>query len=356
LQTEIKNIFIAPLNWGLGHATRCIPIINALKNCGFNPIIASDGAALELLKKEFPDLTALSLPSYKIEYPKNGRFFKLKMLQNLPNILFTIYKEKEIVAKYIDDFNISGIISDNRFGVYNSKIPSVYITHQLRVLSGNTTWFSSKIHQNIIRKFTECWVPDFAGNLNYSGKLGHLKKTNLKIKYLGILSRLENETLPKKYDLMIVLSGIEPQRSILENILKTEIVNYKGNIIFIKGIVDKEQKLEQNNNVLFYNYMTTTQLQQAFNESETVLCRSGYTTIMDLIKLNKKAFLIPTPGQFEQEYLATKLSKEGVFPTSNQADFKIEMLNSIYKYNNETILENDVDWNKLFNVFSVKKT
>ena len=151
-----KNILVAPLNWGLGHATRCIPIINALLNHGFNPILASDGVALELLKKEFPDLTALELPSYQIEYPKNGVFFKLKIIANSPKMIDAILSEKKAVKNIILDYNIVGIISDNRLGVRSKKIPCVFITHQLNVLTGNTTWLSTKIHLYIIKKFAQC--------------------------------------------------------------------------------------------------------------------------------------------------------------------------------------------------------
>jgi UDP:flavonoid glycosyltransferase YjiC (YdhE family) len=76
-----KTILIAPLNWGLGHATRCIPIIKALQENNYIPIIASDGIALELLQKEFPYVQTLKLPSYKIEYAKNGKNFKWKLLK-----------------------------------------------------------------------------------------------------------------------------------------------------------------------------------------------------------------------------------------------------------------------------------
>jgi UDP:flavonoid glycosyltransferase YjiC (YdhE family) len=126
-----KNILVAPLNWGLGHATRCIPIIMALEKNGFRPIIASDGVALALLKKEFPHLVALELPSYSIEYAKKGENFKWKLLKNSPKTLKAMFSEKGLVKKWIKEYNLSGIISDNRLGVHSKKVPSVFITHQL---------------------------------------------------------------------------------------------------------------------------------------------------------------------------------------------------------------------------------
>ena len=169
-----KNILVAPLNWGLGHATRCIPIIRALEIEGFTPILASDGVALDILRKEFPQLQSIVLPSYHIEYPKNGVFFKLKMVANSPKMLAAMLSEKKLIKEIIKEHNISGIISDNRLGVRNKKIPSIFITHQLNVLSGNTTWLTSKMHQYIIKKYDECWVPDVNTIPNLTGDLGHL--------------------------------------------------------------------------------------------------------------------------------------------------------------------------------------
>lgn len=354
METIKKNILVSPLNWGLGHATRCIPIIDALQNNGYNPIIASDGVALQMLQKEFPHLKSLELPSYQIEYAKNGAFFKWKMLLNAPKMLEAIYDEKKIIKKWVKELKLDGIISDNRLGVRSKKIPSVFITHQLNVLTGNTTWISSKMHQQIIKKFSQCWVPDVETKPNLTGKLGHLENPDKNIKYIGPLSRLHKRNVDKKFDLMVVLSGPEPQRGMLEEKLKKEMPLYDGNVIFIKGKIENEQKTEEIGNVKYYNFMTTDELETAFNESEMVLCRSGYTTIMDLAQLGKKAFFIPTPGQYEQEYLAKKLQKEGLVPFSKQNDFKIEKLSQIDSYKGLKNFGTDITWNKLFCLFESK--
>lgn len=346
-----KLILVAPLNWGLGHATRCIPIIKALQQNNYIPIIASDGIALALLKKEFPTLQLLELPSYQIEYTKKGKNLKWKLLQNGFKTIKAIRREKILIESWIKKYAISGIISDNRLGVFSSKIPSVYITHQLNVLTGNTTWITSKIHRYIIKKHTECWVPDLEGVQNFTGKLGHLENTNLNIKYIGPLSRLHKKETEKKYDLMIILSGPEPQRGILEAKLKIEILRYSGKIIFIKGVVEKNQIKEQIGNVIFYNFMNSDELEHAFNESEKVLCRSGYTTVMDLVQLEKKAFFIPTPGQYEQIYLAQKLKLEGLAPYVSQDEFKIENLDELKNYKGFEIINNKIDWANVFEVF-----
>lgn len=342
---------MAPLNWGLGHATRCIPIIEVLISLGYNPIIASDGVALEILKKEFPDQKFLILPSYEIEYAKNGKNFKWKLLKNSPKMIDAILNEKKIVKNWVVEFELSGIISDNRLGVHSKKIPSVFMTHQLNVLTGSTTWFTSKMHQFIIKKFTECWVPDSEKTPNLTGKLGHLKNPSFKTKYIGPLSRLEKQDLPIRYHLLVLLSGPEPQRSILEEILQEEVLRFDGKVIFVKGKIEAEQKTYQIENTTFYNYMNAKQLEKTINESEIVLCRSGYTTVMDLAKLEKKAFFIPTPGQFEQEYLAKKYKKDGMVPYAKQDKFKIRNLLEISMYRGLPKLDAEIDFKKLFLVF-----
>ena len=265
-----------------------------------------------------------------------------------------ILQEKKTIRQWIDEYDIAGIISDNRLGVYSKKIPSVFITHQLNVLTGNTTWISSKVHQHIIKKFNQCWIPDVETKPNLSGKLGHLENPEENIKYIGPLSRLHRKPTDKKYDLMVILSGPEPQRGMLEAQLTQEMGQFKGKVVFIKGKIEPEQKIEQAGNVTYYNFMNTEELENTFNESEIVLCRSGYTTIMDLAQLGKKAFFIPTPGQYEQEYLAKKLKKEGLVPFARQEDFKIENLLEIDLFKGLKNFGTAITWNKLFCLFEGK--
>ena len=349
-----KNILVAPLNWGLGHATRCIPIIQNLEKCGFTPLIASDGAASKLLKLEFPHLKHLTLPSYGITYPKNGKNFRWKMLQSLPNMILAAAKERKLVEKWSIKYQLSGIISDNRLGVYNPEITSILITHQLNVLTGFTTYFSTKLHQIMFKNFNAIWIPDVSGLSNLSGKLGHSKVSNPKIKYIGALSRFRKIDSDFQYDLMVLLSGPEPQRTFLEKKVIIELQNYSGKVIFVKGVVAEQQVILQSKNILFYNFMQSAELEKAMNESKLVLARSGYTTIMDLAKLGKKAFFIPTPGQFEQEYLAEKFNEDEIAPFCRQSDFKIEKLSAVENYSGFPTLEKDVDWAELFRFFDRK--
>ncbi|GGI55891.1 glycosyltransferase [Winogradskyella haliclonae] len=346
-----KRILVAPLCWGLGHATRCIPIINALISQGLEPVIASDGGALELLKKEFPKLSAFELPSYNISYSKKSNGFKLKFLKASPHILKTIKRERKRIEQLVETENIDGIISDNRFGVRHKAIPSVYITHQLNVLSGKTTWLSSKWHQDIIKKFDECWVPDFEHSPNLSGELGHTKRQLNNVKYIGPLSRFKKQTSEENIDILVILSGPEPQRTQLEKKLLFELKNKKESVVFVRGLVEGKQKMTIIDNIKMYNYMTSNELETAINSSKLIVSRSGYTTIMDLAKLGKKAIFIPTPGQFEQLYLAKKLSENSSIPFIEQDNFSFKDLNFNTTYTGFKAMEAECNYKKLFGLF-----
>ena len=317
-----KKVIVAPLHWGLGHASRCVPIINSLLENNFTPVIASDGEALQFLKQEFPRLESLELPSYKITYHRN---IKLKILFQLPTILNSVYKEKSIIHDFIlKNKEVVGLISDNRFGVRSRLLPSVYITHQLNVLSGVTTFFSSFFHQRIIKKFDECWVPDIS-NSEFSGKLSITNK-NLKAKFIGVLSRFQKEHIEEEIDLLVLISGPEPNRSLLERKLISEFKKSPKKIVFVLGKIEGKQQKWTIGNSTFFNYLLSTQLQTIINSSKVVISRSGYSSIMDLAILGKKVFFIPTENQPEQVYLASYLKEKGLTPFSTIADFSEEKL------------------------------
>ena len=349
-----KTILIAPLNWGLGHATRCIPIINELIIHGYRVIIASDGDALLLLKKEFPTLTAFELPSYNIKYPKKGENLKWKLLTQIPHIVSNISVEKKAVAQIVEAYNIQGIISDNRWGARHKEIPSVFLTHQLNVLSGITSSLSSSIHQQLIKKFDECWIPDNAKSDNLSGKLGHISEETFITRYIGPLSRMVCENLPKKYEILILLSGPEPQRSILEKKLLKEFKNDRRTILMVRGVVETQESRTTLGTVEIVNFLKTDDLARVINESEMVLCRSGYTTIMDLSVMNKKAFFIPTPGQYEQEYLAKRLKKLELVPSCKQSKFSAKKLDKVSNYKGLKNVQKEQNFKKLFSLFQRK--
>jgi len=304
-----KKILFGVLNWGLGHATRSIPVIKQLLNAGYQIILASDGKALKLLQKEFPNLPSEKLPSYNIRYSKHGKFLAVKLLSQMPHIISTMRQESKITKKIVDKYRIDLIISDNRFGLRDTRINNIYITHQLRVLSGWSTPVSSWLHRQIYQKFDEVWVPDFENEPNLSGKLGHLSKKSNKIKYIGIVSRMQKQIKPVKYEVLAILSGPEPQRSLLEKKLITELSKLPFQIALVQGQVHKTSHKKSYKNIDIYNYLTTGKLTDLINASNTIISRSGYTSVMDLIAMEKKVIWIPTPGQKEQEYLAGHLSE-----------------------------------------------
>ncbi|ARV10781.1 glycosyltransferase [Winogradskyella sp. PC-19] len=346
-----KRILVAPIHWGLGHATRCIPIIDELIKHDFEPVLASDGNALELLKKEFPNLKSFELPSYNISYSEKSNRLRSKFLKASPHILKTIRSEKKYVKQLVETENIDGIISDNRFGIRHHKIPSVYITHQLNVLSGKTTWLSSKWHQDIVKRFDECWVPDFEEKPNLSGDLGHTKRMLNNVKYIGPISRFNKKKNKKNIDILVILSGPEPQRTQLEKKLLLELRDKEENVVFVRGIIDKKQQITQVENLSIYNYMTSKELEATINSSKLIVSRSGYTSIMDLAKMQKKAIFVPTPGQFEQIYLSEQLTKNHIVPSVRQETLSYTDLKWNTAYSGFSQINSQTNFKKLFDLF-----
>ncbi|MGA0828393.1 MAG: glycosyltransferase [Flavobacteriaceae bacterium] len=350
-----STILVAPLNWGLGHSTRCIPIINALIDRGAKVIIASDGVALGLLQKEFPELKSYELSSYRISYAKDGRLFKLKMILNAYKILWAMFKERQDVKRIVKAEKVTAIISDNRLGVFYRGLPNVFITHQLRVLSGSTTYISSKLHQQVFKKYDAVWVPDFESANNLTGRLGHLDKKPKNLVYLGPLSRFEKKEESLVYDLMVLLSGPEPQRTMLEEKLLTALEQYRGTALMVQGKIEPQQQKRElplsEGTLTVVNYMQSVELMQAVRQSALILCRSGYTTVMDLAKLGKKAFFIPTPGQYEQVHIAERLDAQKVVPSCSQDDFSLEQLERVDDYSGLAQFSSEVDFDSVFSIF-----
>ncbi|NIJ43931.1 UDP:flavonoid glycosyltransferase YjiC (YdhE family) [Wenyingzhuangia heitensis] len=316
-----NRVIVAPLNWGWGHATRCIPIIKELINLGIKPVVASDGQALVFLQKEFPEIEFLELPSYNIRY---GKQFKWSMFLNIPAILRGVYKEHQAIKVYIKAHKNSllGMISDNRLGVFSKHLPSVYITHQLSVKAGVGSFFVNKFHHYFIKKHKECWVPDEENSL-LSGALSRSLK--IKIHYIGVLSRFKKQEIPVAYELLILLSGIEYQRNELELKINKALLTYKKPVLVVRGTFEP-CKYMYPKNCTVVNYLLSKDLETALNSSRRVVSRSGYSSVMDLATLNKEVLFVPTPGQTEQEYLASYLKESGLASFCTQKEFDVEFL------------------------------
>ena len=357
-----RRILISPLDWGLGHASRIIPIINRLLEQGDNVIIAGSGLSLNLLQQHFPQLKSIEIPSFKMKYSA-GKSQVWAVIKAFPKLIYYSIKEHQALKRIVEEENIDFIISDNRFGLYHKRVSSAYITHQLLIkLPKGWTWlepFVAFVHRCIINRFTECRVPDFASlDKSLAGELSHPAKLPRNVKYIGVLSRfskrctpygratdgititqaspvlrtsdtcLQNRITPYGRENMItdialaysqnssllalaILSGAEPQRSIFEKELLVSLQeNPHENIILVQGKIEAEQKVSKVGKITVYNYMNTEQLQEHILKANEIICRSGYSSIMDLYALGKlkNATLIPTPGQSEQEYLAEYIS------------------------------------------------
>ncbi len=326
-----KTILVAPLDWGLGHAARCIPLIRALLLENVEVLIAASGATKFLLQQEFPSLRYIPLEGYNIYYGRSAMGLFTKMMLQVPKILFRIYQEHQWLKKAIAEYSINAIISDNRFGLYHPSLPCVYITHQLTIKTGHH--FSEKIlqrfHYWFIKKYSECWIPDNSGAINAGGQLSHPAAMPPNAFYIGCISRLEKKKhVQKIYDLLIILSGPEPQRTIFEEMLMEQLKKYSGSVMFIRGLPGSEKidsKFQSPKNVLYKNHCTAPEINMAMAQSTMLVCRSGYTTVMDLIKLGQKAILIPTPGQTEQEYLAAYLHQQKIFYSMPQQNFSLKL-------------------------------
>lgn len=345
-----KRILVAPLDWGIGHATRCIPIINALIANNYEVILAADSRPLHLLSTEFPNLELVRFSGYNIKYPKYLPM-NLSMLMQLPKILLGIKKEQKILNQIIEEYNIDGVISDNRYGLYSDKVPCVFITHQLQIQS---PYFSEKIrtfNYNLINKYDSCWVMDDEQE-NLAGSLSKAKILPNNTVYIGPQSRFEKRETAIKYVFMGLVSGPEPQRTILE----------KGLINALKGRVEKSlivlgkpelNTSETDGNLTIKSHLNAKELNTAMLQSELIICRPGYSTVMDLAKLEKKAFFIPTPGQTEQEYLANHFMQKGICFAQNQNefDFKKAFAESENYTGFATIKNTTTDWEALFSLF-----
>lgn len=331
------RILVAPLDWGLGHATRCIPVIYELIDQGADVWLAGEGAQEELLRREFPDLNFLRLKGYRVKYGRNPGGILRQLIFQIPGILRNIRQEHNWLQKAANQYSFDAVISDNRFGFYHNQIPSVFITHQLKIKS---PWhWSEKLIQKknyrYVKSFSECWVPDLKDDDNLAGDLSHPEfLPQLPLKYIGVLSRLK--PMPqevKKKHLFISLSGPEPQRTMLEDMIVNQVSHYNGTAIIVRGLPKGQTIIPSTNDIQFHHHLTASEYNLEIEKADYVISRSGYSTVMDIASLGKKSILIPTPGQPEQEYLATYLQQKNFALRINQDKFNlIEALETAEKY------------------------
>ena len=322
------RILVAPLDWGLGHTTRCIPVIKGLIANNAEVIIAAEGPHKLLLSNEFHEATFIHLDGYRINYAKTRAGLLRKIFFQIPKILKTMRSENEWLQKVVQDQRIDAVISDNRFGLYHTKIPCIFITHQLLIKSpfgAGSEKILQKWNYKNINRFSACWIPDNEGIENLAGNLSHPdKKPIVPIHYIGALSRFEKKEAEEKKDrLLFILSGPEPQRTIFENKIINEISHYNGTAVIVRGLPGSPSIIPSTGMIEFYNHLPAEELNKEIAMAEYIISRSGYTTVMDLVKLKKKSILVPTPGQTEQEYLAGYLMQKEIAVSVNQKTFSL---------------------------------
>jgi len=326
------KVLVCPLDWGIGHATRCIPVIRKFRDAGYEVVIAADGRPLELLKKEFPDLRYLRLKGIRITYPR-GRAMLLKMILLSPSILYGYYREHKELNQILTSERPDIIFSDNRYGVWNKACYSIFMTHQLRIIYPEPVRFLSGITERIIRRtlnrFNECWIPDFELHQGLAGKLSHLSDPQPGIRYIGTLSRFSSALLPYQppvpcdHDIMVSLSGPEPQRTILEKMVTEQIKDSGLSGVIVRGLTERTDEWDLTDRIHVYSHLSTEKMREHILRSHILICRSGYSSIMDLVTLGKNAILIPTPGQPEQEYLARYLMEKKIYFSMPQYHFDL---------------------------------
>ena len=331
------RILICPMNWGLGHASRDVLIVHKLLNLGHEVILAGDGASLQLLQTEFPGLKSIHLPpSVRITYFKHLPAW-LKIVMLTPLFLYGIMAEHFRLKKIIRTVTPGLVISDNRYGLWSSKVKCILITHQCSIrLPGLIAFLeypAALLLKLLIEKFDRCWIPDYAGGQNLTGDLSHRFRLPSNAVFIGPLSRFSDpdiqlagvaypkllslEELPVA-ELLILLSGPEPQRTGLEKIILQQIRGVPVSTIVLQGLPGKPEMKEIGPQHTLVSHLPAAALKQLVQKARYIICRSGYTSIMDLAEMQKKAMIIPTPGQTEQEYLAGFLTDKGMFLSCEQ--------------------------------------
>jgi predicted glycosyltransferase len=329
------KVLVTPLDWGLGHATRCVPLIRELIRQGHEVEVASSAGALRLLQLEFPLLEFFELPSYQPEYSVSSNLLP-KLIRQSTKFLSAIRQEHRLIEEIAKSRAIQTIISDHRYGCHSGNTKNIFVTHQVNfqfqgfwAVGGGL--FNSWHHRNML-PFQEIWIPDLPGSL-LSGNLSRSHLPNCK--YVGLLSRFHEPSLRQlQFDLLVLISGPEPQRSVFERIMKLEVSKTNFKALIVKGQVGLKQNILSQHQIAEVDHLPGDQLQQAIEQSKFIVCRSGYSSLMDLARLKRKnVLLVPTPGQPEQVYLAKMLKDQGLVHSVSQNEISLEMdLSSANQY------------------------
>jgi UDP:flavonoid glycosyltransferase YjiC (YdhE family) len=317
-----RKVIFGALDWGLGHATRSIPILRYIQQKGGQISIAASGPTAELLKNELPEAEFLDLPGYGITYPGQGGSFRSHIFRQIPKIRRAIRDEGNWLRRAQEKGRWDLIISDNRYGFRHPGVPSIFITHQLAPISGMGSLADALFRRTLyhyINRFTEVWVPDMEKEPSLAGQLSHPDSLpKIPVRYIGLLSRLDPAPTAPGPDLLILLSGPEPQRTILEKIILEQWNQVPGSKIMVRGRPEDNSSAPSPSGGKLINHLPAHELAQMIAGAGTIVCRPGYSSLMDLLRMNKRAILIPTPGQTEQELLAQRFDHQKGFIKSDQ--------------------------------------
>jgi UDP:flavonoid glycosyltransferase YjiC (YdhE family) len=328
-----KKILLVPLDWGLGHTTRCIPIIQELLALGHDVHLGGAELSKAILKEEFPNLPFYEFPSYGISYPKKGNQFMKHIVGLLPQINKAIRFEKKRTHQLMVEHTFDIIFSDNRFGVRADGAINIILSHQLNLLvpqSKLVEKLANFCNAYFINKFDRVAVPDFKTDA-ISGDLSNSSAIKPDVFYLGTLSRwsFSEQAMKSRKGILVILSGPEPQRTLLEYMIIDQ-ADETAELTIVRAL-PQTNVLPKSKNIKFYNHLPSAQLRALVEKSEIVVSRAGYTTIMDLIAVKKNAILIPTPGQTEQEYLGRYLERQNLFLFYGQKEFDLQVALKDYK-------------------------
>lgn len=315
---KLKKILIAPLDWGLGHTTRCIPVIRYLQSREHHITFAGNAFQRRFIEQTFPNIETIHIDGYNITYSRSGIGFLPAILRQAPKILKTIAREHRWLAQVQEERQFDLIISDNRYGLHHPAIPCYILTHQLQIQTGLGGFMNNlvrKAHYRMLQPFTGCWVVDNEGADNLSGALAHPRALPRNATYIGLLSQFDDMEAQKGTEqyVLILLSGPEPQRTILSKLLWEQALACKSRVIFVEGKENAQPHSIVPPHIAYHNRAGSRMLRDLIEHAAMVICRSGYSTIMDLVYLHKKAIIIPTPGQTEQEYLGRYLANRQYF-------------------------------------------
>lgn len=308
-----RRALVAAMDWGLGHATRCIPVIHTLLELDCRVVVAGSGPSSELLKEEFPSLPYIELPPYDPQYPHSSALV-WKLARQLPRFLRTVSRERRVTEEVVKAHNIEIIVSDNRYGCRSARAKSVFMGHQINLrLPSGARWAEpvvNLLHERFLRKFDACWVPDWKGEESLAGELS--QSGTLNIEYLGPISRFRRlREGHKAYDITFLLSGPEPQRTVFEELVFALAGGQNLKICIVRGVLDG-RVYPSLPGAKVIDRAGTSVIREIMAQSALVVARAGYSTIMDLAHTGGKAVFIPTPGQPEQEYLAKWLEQKGI--------------------------------------------